>query len=193
MLRIAVLALQGAYREHILALKREGIYGFELKLPHQLEEADGLIMPGGESTAIYRLMEKYGFEDQLGCFFKAGKPIWGTCAGMVLLADKDTGMGLGYMDITVKRNAYGRQIDSFEETIKTDLGGAKKEFRAIFIRAPKILRTGKNVQVLGSLNGEAVMAREVNVLACSFHPELGPDPGIHDYFIEMVKNNKGEN
>ncbi|MGM0365733.1 MAG: pyridoxal 5'-phosphate synthase glutaminase subunit PdxT [Actinomycetota bacterium] len=197
MLRVGVLALQGAFREHIMALKSCGAEGYEVRLPHQLEEADGLIIPGGESTTIDKLITKYGFKIYLDNFFKAEKPIFGTCAGMILLADRVVGekLGLGYIDLTVERNAYGRQVDSFEQDLKLNFNhrGKGPDFRAIFIRAPRIVEAGKNVQVMGMIGKNAVIARQRNVLVCSFHPELGSDFRIHKYFIDMVKNKKREN
>jgi len=195
--RVGVLALQGAFREHINALKGCGVEGFDIRLPHQLEEADGLIIPGGESTTIDKLIRKYNFREPLDNFFESRKPIFGTCAGMILIAKKVMGeqMGLGYIDLTVKRNAYGRQVDSFEQGIKINFnhGYDGIQFKAIFIRAPKIAKVGKNVRVMGMLGGGAVLVREENVLACAFHPELGTDLRIHNYFVGMVKYNKREN
>jgi pyridoxal 5'-phosphate synthase pdxT subunit len=206
---VGVLALQGAFREHIIALKKCGVMAREIKFPQQLDSVDGLIIPGGESTTIYKLIEKYNFRPALAKFYKQKKPLFGTCAGLILLAKEVTGnsFGLGYIDITVDRNAYGRQVDSFEQTVDLELApsdasnnfifksGAKNagrhdKFNAIFIRAPKIEKTGENVQILSSVNSVPVFARQENVLVCAFHPELTDDLRIHQYFIDMVIKSK---
>jgi 5'-phosphate synthase pdxT subunit len=204
-LKIGVLALQGDFREHIVKLKECGIDPEEVRLAQQLKYIDGLIIPGGESTTIKKLLEKYNFKEELDKFNKEGKPIFGTCAGLILLANniQNEGKGLGYIDIYVKRNAYGRQVDSFEELIEinfnhdnnTDVsssGSEKNEkrikFRSVFIRAPEIINTGKDVKIMAKLNGEAVLVRNWSVIACTFHPELTDDLSMHMYFKDMVKN-----
>ena len=203
-LKIGVLSLQGAFKEHIIKLKECGTDATEIKFPGQLKYIDGLIIPGGESTTIKKLLEKYSFKDELDKFYKQGKPILGTCAGLVLMAKniKEEGKGFGYIDINVKRNAYGRQVDSFEEFIEIDFSQNEKElnenkrkikFKSIFIRAPKIINTGKNIKIMASLNNEAVLVRNHSVIACTFHPELTDDLSIHQYFKNMIKNYKGEN
>ncbi len=196
MCKIGVLALQGDYREHIKALHECGAKGYGIKMPQQIKSMQGLIIPGGESTTIGKLIEKYDFRDTLDHFFRSGKPIMGTCAGLIMLAKEviEANLCLGYIDLTVQRNAYGRQIDSFEQNISINFNHRSiMDFRAVFIRAPKIISTGKNVQIMGMLDGTAVLVREKNILACSFHPELGSNLSVHNYFIDMVKNIKREN
>lgn len=192
--KIGVLALQGAFREHINALKKCGADAVEIRFPQQLDAVDGLVIPGGESTTIVKLIEKYNFKPAFEKFYKSKKPIFGTCAGLILLAKKvkDHDFSLGFIDISVERNAYGRQVDSFEQFVElAELPSVKdtgnKKFEAVFIRAPKITKTGKNVKVLSCLNGSAILARQDNTLVCAFHPELTSDLRIHCYFIDMVK------
>ncbi|MFO7929746.1 MAG: pyridoxal 5'-phosphate synthase glutaminase subunit PdxT [Candidatus Humimicrobiaceae bacterium] len=192
-IKVGVLALQGAFREHIKSINSCGALGLEVKFPGQLEEAGGLIIPGGESTTINKLIVKYGFRKPLDEFYNKGKPIFGTCAGMIMVGRKVIGedFGLGYINVIVNRNAYGRQIDSFEEYIDLKLGASTgKKFKAIFIRAPKILEIGDNVKVLGKTENEIVLAREGNVMVSAFHPELGDDLRIHKYFLGMVNKFK---
>lgn len=190
-LKIGVLALQGAFREHIMAVKDCGASAYEIRLPGELEDKDGIIIPGGESTTISRLLDIYRFRFYLDRFYSQGKPIFGTCAGLILLAKKvkDENFNLGYIDIEVERNAYGRQVDSFEEFIDLNLDHdlGQEKFRAIFIRAPKITSTGEKVKALGRIGTNIVLAREKNVLVSSFHPELGEDKRIHQYFLNMVR------
>ena len=194
MVKIGVLALQGAFREHLRTLKKCGADAIEIRFPHQLEEIDGLIIPGGESTTITKLMDKYHFRPALEKFHKEGKPLFGTCAGMILLSRQVSGhdFALGFIDISVVRNAYGRQVDSFEKDIELANEGNLNHgnFKAVFIRAPKILKTGPDVNILGTLDGSVILARQDNVLAASFHPELTDDTRIHMYFIDMVIKSK---
>jgi 5'-phosphate synthase pdxT subunit len=196
-IRVGVLALQGAFREHIKSLEKCGVSAAEIKSPDQLDDIDALIIPGGESTTIRKLLEKYKFRSRLDKFYKEGKPIFVTCAGLVLIAKniKGEGIGLGYIDVDVERNAYGRQIDSFEELLSINLDGSQngRKFNSIFIRAPKILNVGEKVEILGKFGQEAVLIRENNIIASTFHPELTDDLRIHRYFISMIKHNKGEN
>ena len=193
---VGVLALQGDFREHIKMLEKINVPVIEIRFPQQLEEIDGLIIPGGESTTINKLMDKYGFKEGLKVFMGSGKPIFGTCAGLILLASGVSGRepGLGFIDIKVKRNAYGRQVDSFEEVVSINLDHRPdpKGFKSVFIRAPKIVYTGKNVKILSSLGEDVLLAREKNILVCSFHPELTDDTRIHEYFIEMINENLEE-
>lgn len=195
-INVGVLALQGDFKEHIKILKGLDVPVIEIRFSKQLEKIDGLIIPGGESTTINKLMEKYGFREKLKDFRRSGKPIFGTCAGLIILASgvSGKGPGLGFIDMKVKRNAYGRQIDSFEEmvSINFDHKPDPVEFRSVFIRAPKIVYTGKNVKVLSSLGDEVMLAREENILVCAFHPELTDDTRIHEYFIEMINKNLEE-
>jgi 5'-phosphate synthase pdxT subunit len=196
-IRVGVLALQGAFREHIKSLEKCGVSTVEIKSPDQLDDIDALIIPGGESTTIRKLLEKYKFRSRLDKFYKDCKPIFVTCAGLVLIAKniKGEGMGLSYIDVDVERNAYGRQIDSFEELLNINLDGSQngRKFNSIFIRAPKILNVGEKVEILGKFGQEAVLIRENNIIASTFHPELTDDLRIHRYFISMIKHNKGEN
>lgn len=188
-MKIGVLALQGAFREHIETLRKLGAEAVEVRLPGQLEGLDGLIIPGGESTAIGKLAVKYGLQEAIQRFATSGKPVYGTCAGMILIS-KDVGRDqplLGLMDVQVARNAFGRQIDSFETDLPMPcLGDAP--FPAIFIRAPKIAGVGEGVEVLASLpDGTPVAAREGQMLVTSFHPELSDDLRLHRYFLDMVE------
>jgi 5'-phosphate synthase pdxT subunit len=188
-MKIGVLALQGDFLEHVQMLETLGVDAVEVRLPEQLKKIDGLIMPGGESTTFAKLAESFGLMEPLRKFCATGKPVWGTCAGMIFLA-KDVGRPqpiLGLMDIKVKRNAFGRQVDSFEVDLKIRTLG-KEPYHAIFIRAPLIESTGKGVQVLAKLdNGTIVAARQKNLLATSFHPELTDDLRFHKYFLKMKR------
>ncbi|HEY0071877.1 MAG TPA: pyridoxal 5'-phosphate synthase glutaminase subunit PdxT [Chloroflexia bacterium] len=188
-MRIGVLALQGAFREHIETLRKLGAETVEVRLPEQLEGLDGLIIPGGESTAIGKLAVRWGLQEAIQKFAEAGKPVYGTCAGMILIS-KDVGRDqplLGLMDVQVERNAFGRQIDSFETDLPVPVLG-DEPFHAIFIRAPKIASVGKGVDVLAALpDGTPVAAREGHMLVTSFHPELSDDLRLHRYFLDMVE------
>jgi len=189
-MKIGVLALQGAFAEHIAVLKELGVEAVEVRLPEQLEGLDGLIIPGGESTSITLLMKNYRFADVMGGLAKDGFPIFGTCAGMIVLARELSDAGgvepVGAMDIKVARNAFGRQVDSFEASLSIPVLG-KKPFTAVFIRAPKIESIGKNVEVLAKLDdGTVVAARQGKLLVTSFHPELTDDTRLHRYFLDMV-------
>jgi len=181
---VGVLGLQGAVREHLRALARAGIDGRTVRHPKELDDLAGLILPGGESTAI-SLLGGNGVLDALREKIQGGLPVFGTCAGMILLATEIEGvapsrMCLGAMDITVSRNASGRQVDSFETTLS--VRGVGDDVRGVFIRAPFITRVGKGVEVLARHEGIPVMARQRHVLAASFHPELTDDPRIHRFF-----------
>jgi 5'-phosphate synthase pdxT subunit len=191
-LRIGVLALQGAFIEHIKQLWSLGVEGREVRLPADLDGLDGLIIPGGESTTIGKLAVTYGLMAPLRAFARQ-RPVWGTCAGMIFMA-RDIGRDqplLGLMDIEVERNAFGRQVDSFEIdlTISGVAGDGLPPFHAVFIRAPRLVAAGDGVQTLSSLpDGTIVAARENDWLVTSFHPELTADPRLHRYFVEMVRN-----
>lgn len=189
MKRIGVLALQGAFIEHISLLRALGVDAFPVRLPGQLDGIDGLIIPGGESTTIGKLLVAYGFEDKLRGMAHEGLPIYGTCAGMILLAKEIEGMVqpiLGVMDVSVKRNAFGRQVDSFEVDIPVPVLG-EAPFHAIFIRAPLIGGIGPGVSCLATLpTGEVVGARQGNLLVTAFHPELTTDTRLHEYFLRMT-------
>jgi pyridoxal 5'-phosphate synthase pdxT subunit len=189
-IKIGVLALQGAFREHMRSLEKCGVYAEEIRRADRLCHMDGLIIPGGESTSMNKLILKYGFRTYLDDFHKEGKPIFGTCAGMILLAKEVKGhdFGLGLIDIEVERNCYGRQIESFEENVFIDLGNPETRFKAVFIRAPRITRASDEVMVLSRLGKDIILARQDNVLVSSFHPELEGDTRIHYYFIDMIVN-----
>lgn len=177
-LRIGVLALQGNFREHAAVLERLGANVVEVRKPDQLDGLDGLVVPGGESTAMRRLMRIYGLEEPLGSF---PGPLFGTCAGMILFDRRH----LDLMDVEVERNAYGRQVASFEEDVELD--GEEKPLRGVFIRAPRLEEAGPDVEVLGRLRGEPVLVRQGRVLAASFHPELTDDTRVHERFLAMVR------
>ena len=181
-MRIGVLALQGAFREHAAMLRRLGADVVEVRLPEQLHGLDGLVIPGGESTAILRLMELYGLDEALRGF---DAPIFGTCAGMIVL-DRER---LGLIDLVVQRNAFGRQIASFEADLEIE--GEEAPFRAVFIRAPWITAAGPDVDILAEVDGHPVLAREGRILVASFHPELTDDTRIHERFLQMVREEQG--
>lgn len=187
-MRIGVLALQGAVAEHIRSLQSAGAEAVPVKRIEELESLDGLVIPGGESTTIGKLMRKYGFMDAIREFSGAGKPLFGTCAGLIVLADQIEGheeAHLRLMDMTVARNAFGRQRESFETDL--DIAGINEPVRAVFIRAPLIKSVGASVDVLSTYQGEIVTARQGNLLAASYHPELTDDYRLHAYFLDMVK------
>ena len=179
---IGVLALQGAFREHIAMLRRLGVQGVEVRLPEQLDGLDGLIIPGGESTTMMRLMGLYGLDEAIRAF---PAPIFGTCAGMIVL-DRDR---LGLIDVSVERNAFGRQVASFEAPIEIE--GEDTPFAAVFIRAPWITEAGPNVAILAEVDGHPVLAREGRVLVASFHPELTDDTRVHERFLQLVREEQG--
>ena len=189
-MRVGVLALQGAFREHIMTLEALDVSAVAVRKPEQLDNLSGLVIPGGESTAIAKLMETYDFYDPIAQHHGAGMAVWGTCAGAILVArevlDAVPGQrSLGLMHITVRRNAFGRQVDSFEADLDfAHLGDGP--FRGVFIRAPWIEEVGDDVEVLARHDGIVVAAREGDLLATAFHPELTGDPRIHRYFIERV-------
>ena len=188
--RIGVLALQGAFVEHIALLRRLDVETLPIRLARELNGFDGLIIPGGESTTIGRLMREYDLMEPLRKLAKEALPIMGTCAGMVLLAKQVSDINvepLGVMDIDVRRNAFGRQVDSFEVDLEIPAIGGPP-FHAVFIRAPFIASAGDGVEVLSRLpDGTGVAARQRNMLALAFHPELTDDPRLHDYFLSMIR------
>lgn len=188
MTTIGILALQGAVREHARAIEANGATAVEIKRPEQLEEIDGLILPGGESTAMRRLMDRSDFIPALQAFGKAGKPIFGTCAGLILLAKEIEGQEdahLQLMDIKVARNAFGRQVDSFETNL--EVKNVAGDLNAVFIRAPYIVEAGPGVEVLAEHNGRIVAAQQGHYLCAAFHPELTDDHRFTAYFIEMAE------
>jgi len=179
--RIGILAVQGNFREHAAVLRRLGAEPVEVRKPEQLEQLDGLVIPGGESTAIMRLVRLYGLEDAIRGF---ARPVLGTCAGMILL-DREH---LGLLDIEVARNAYGRQVASFEADL--ELAGEEWPLRGVFIRAPRVVETGPEVEVLAELDGEPVLLRQGRLLVASFHPELTDDTRVHERFLELVEEER---
>ncbi|EJP81046.1 pyridoxal 5'-phosphate synthase glutaminase subunit PdxT [Bacillus cereus] len=191
MVKIGVLGLQGAVREHVKSVEASGAEAVVVKRIEQLEEIDGLILPGGESTTMRRLIDKYAFMEPLRTFAKSGKPMFGTCAGMILLAKTLIGYEeahIGAMDITVERNAFGRQKDSFEASLS--IKGVGEEFIGVFIRAPYVVEVADNVEVLSKHGDRMVAVRQDQFLAASFHPELTDDHRVTAYFVEMVKEAK---
>ena len=192
-MRIGVLALQGAFIEHINILRGLGVEAIEVRLPADLDGLDGLIIPGGESTTIGKLAEIYGLMEPMRLFARE-KPVWGTCAGMIFMA-KNIGEDqplLSVMNIVVERNAFGRQIDSFETLLDIPVlrNGSERPFPAVFIRAPRLVATNGNAKVIGRLDdGTAVAAIEGQWLATAFHPELTGDDRFHQYFLQIVNDN----
>jgi len=189
MMRIGVLALQGAVREHCVSLEACGVEAVPIKYKEELSNVRGLIIPGGESTTVGKLLVKYDLLTSLTEMGRAGFPIFGTCTGMILMAKEIRGSDqprLGLMAITVERNAFGRQIDSFESDLEIPALGAAK-FHAVFIRAPYIVATGPEVTVLARLAEKILFVRQGKLLAAAFHPELTEDLRIHRYFIKMCQ------
>ena len=190
MLTIGVLSIQGDFLEHRQALHQLGVDAPEVRLSHQLDGLDGLIIPGGESTTIVQLIDIYNLRHALTEKVRTGMPVWGTCAGMIVLADHLTDNRLEplhLMDIEVARNAFGRQVDSFEEDIEIDEIG-QPPFRAVFIRAPVVSKLGQGVKVLASLSGDRPVAvRQDHILATAFHPELTDDLRVHRLFLRIVE------
>lgn len=188
-MKIGVLALQGAVREHCNSLKVCGVEPVEIKYKEQLTEIKGLIIPGGESTTVGKLLVRHEMLGLLSEMGRKGFPIFGTCTGMIMLAREINGSEqprLELMDITVERNAFGRQIASFEtELVIPDLGSEK--YPAVFIRAPYIINANNNVMVMAQLEGRILMARQEKLLAVAFHPELTSDYRVHEYFIKMCQ------
>ena len=187
-MRVGVFALQGDVREHLQLLTSLGVESIEVRNAEQLASCDGLIIPGGESTTISKLIDIFGLRDDLLAYIAQGKPVYGTCAGMIMLAtevlDEASGQqSLKAMNISVRRNAFGSQLDSFEASV--EFAGSPVE--VAFIRAPIVERVGENVQVLSKLSTGAIVAvREGNLLATSFHPELTGDSAVHEYFLGMI-------
>jgi 5'-phosphate synthase pdxT subunit len=190
---VAVLALQGGFEAHRKALAEIGVESFEAKRPADLERASGLIIPGGESTTLWKFFEAEPWEEAIRAFAKTGRPVLGTCAGAIVLARDVTNpsqKGLGLIDIAVARNAYGRQVDSFLGDV--DAPGCGGSLPAVFIRAPRIRRTGPGVEVLATHRGEPVFVREGNVSAATFHPELTPDRRLHRLVFGEAAPGKAE-
>lgn len=186
---IGVLALQGAVREHLNSIRACGVKAIPVKKIHELEGLDGLIIPGGESTTIGQLMEEFGFFPAIREFAAKGKPIYGTCAGMILLAKEIAGSKqprLGFMDMVAQRNGFGRQRESFETDLSIPILG-EQPVRAVFIRAPYIESVKPGVEVLATFEGKIVAARQGQFLATAFHPELTDDVRVHQLFVKMVR------
>lgn len=187
-MRVGVLAAQGAFREHIIALRACGVDALDVRKAEQLDGIDALVIPGGESTAIARLLQDFGMFDKVRALGEAGLPIFGTCAGMVLLAREIERSGqprLGLMDIVVRRNAFGRQVESFEADLDIPVLG-KEPLRGVFIRAPYVTSTGPGVRVLATLDDKIVLVEQGKFLAAAFHPELTPDLRLHQYFLAKI-------
>jgi pyridoxal 5'-phosphate synthase pdxT subunit len=189
--KIGVLALQGDFALHVQALKECGADPVEVRKPEQLADVDGLVIPGGESTTLLNLMDEWRFVPALEKFHAEGKPTFGTCAGLILLArevDNPRQLSLGFIDVDVERNSYGRQRESFEARGEALLDGVATPIQMMFIRAPRIRRVGEGVEVLARQNGDPVMARQGTVLVASFHPEVIGEHAIHQYFCRMVRH-----
>jgi 5'-phosphate synthase pdxT subunit len=189
-LKVGVLGLQGDVREHVAALEAAGATPVVVKKADELASIDGLVMPGGESTTIGKLLDRFGLLEPLTERVRDGLPVYGTCAGAILLArdivgDQDAPHRVPVMDITVRRNAYGRQVDSFEADL--EVTGMEDLFRAVFIRAPAIERTGDDVEVLASVDGAPVLVREGRLMASTFHPEMTGDNRVHQMFVALIQ------
>ena len=188
-MKIGVLALQGDFSAHQRALERIGVESPEVRTPEALQDLDALVMPGGESTTMLKLMSIYGLVDPLKQFVDRGGGLFGTCAGVILMAKKVANpdqQSFGFMDVDVRRNAYGRQLDSFIATIDAKPLG-EKPLEAVFIRAPGIERVGEKVEVLAECNSKPVLLRQGRMLASTFHPELTADGRVHEYFAKMLR------
>ena len=192
-MRIGVLALQGDFALHARALEKCGVEALEVRKPMELDGVDGLVMPGGESTTLLKLMDAWDFVSALEKFHSEGKPIFGTCAGLIILArdvESPKQFSLGLIDVTVERNAYGRQRESFEAKGTAKLAGQAIPLEMFFIRAPRIRRVGPGVEVLAEYGGEPVMARQDRVLVATFHPELTDNTTVHQYFCDLVRRSQ---
>jgi 5'-phosphate synthase pdxT subunit len=194
--RVGVLALQGAVREHVAALREVGAEPVEVRLPADLEGLDALILPGGESTTMRHLLERYGLTEPIRAMARAGTPMLGTCAGMILLADRivdgDAAV-LGVLDVAVRRNAYGRQLDSFEADLDMPALGDGSPLHAVFIRAPVVDELGPGVEVLArDPDGRPIAVRQGKVIATAFHPELTQDRRLHRLLVELIGSEAGK-
>ena len=196
-LRIGVLSLQGDFAEHIAAFEQIGCCVRGVKTPAAVAESDALVIPGGESTTIGKLCDRFGVGEAIREMHEAGKPIWGTCAGMILLAkeiESSDQWRLGLMDIAVARNAFGRQVDSFETDVEIagiDGEAVRAVVRAVFIRAPFVTKAWGEAKVLARFRDKIIMVRERNLLATAFHPELTDARRVQEYFLEMVMQSRG--
>jgi 5'-phosphate synthase pdxT subunit len=185
--RVGVLALQGDYAAHCAAIERAGAQPFEVRSLGDIDAAQALVLPGGESTVMGNLLVRFGLLDRLVERIAAGLPVFGTCAGLILLAARVEGYtqpGIGLLDVTVRRNAYGRQVFSFRTPIRTSVPGAEN-IEAVFIRAPKITTRGQKVEVLAEYEGSPILVRQGNILGGTFHPELVDGAGIHRYLLSF--------
>lgn len=191
---VGLLALQGDYEAHARALAELGARTRYVTRPAHLEEVDSLVLPGGESTTMVKLIEAYGFQPALAAFQRSGRALFGTCAGLILLSSEVAGypnqLRLGLIDVSVERNAYGRQVESFATTLEAPALGAEP-LPAVFIRAPRITRLGAGVEALARLDGECVLARQANVLVATFHPELTADRRVHRLFLDSGQPRAG--
>lgn len=190
-MKIGILALQGAFQEHKNILDSLNIDNCLVKTKEQLKDIDGIILPGGESTAMGKLLRDFDILEPLKEKIKNGFPVFGTCSGMILLAEKLSNsevVHLGVMEIEIKRNAYGRQLGSFETL--GDFKGIDKKVKMVFIRAPYVENIKEGVEILSVVNGNITAVREKNMLAVSFHPELTADTSVHEYFLDIVKKIK---
>jgi pyridoxal 5'-phosphate synthase pdxT subunit len=188
--KIGVLALQGDVREHARAIEGAGATAIPVKSADEIDTVDALVLPGGESTTIGRLLDRFGLLERLRARVASGMPLYGTCSGMILMAKEITGPHaaehrIEALDITVRRNAYGRQVDSFEADV--EVAGLRDPFRAVFIRAPVVERVGPDVEVVATHDGSPVVVREGALLASSFHPEMTADGRLHELFVDMAK------
>lgn len=191
-MKIGVLCIQGAVREHVAALRKCGVDVECVKRKEQFDDLDGLVIPGGESTTIGKLIDRFGLAPSILKLIEDGKPVYGTCAGLILLAKSVEGRDqflLRQMDITVARNAFGRQRESFETDLAIPVLG-DEPYRAVFIRAPLIKEHGRHVDILATCKGEVVAARQGNLLVSAFHPELTDDERMHRYFVQMAQECK---
>jgi 5'-phosphate synthase pdxT subunit len=191
---VGVFALQGNVREHLAMLREVGVDAVPVRRPSELESVDGLVLPGGESTTMYKLARSFELFEPLQKRIAEGMPAFGTCAGMIMLADEITGgtadqETLGGLDVTVRRNAFGRQVDSFEADLS--FAAFDTPYHAVFIRAPWVERAGRDVEVLASVrDGHIVAVRQGNLMATSFHPELTGDPRLHGLFADLVRSSR---
>jgi len=188
-MKVGVLALQGSVKEHVSALKKCGVEAVLVKLPRDLDEINGLIIPGGESTTIGKLMKQYGLDKVIKRRYSEGMPIYGSCAGAILLAKDIVGSNqpkLGLMDVSILRNNYGRQVDSFE----AELDVFDEPFNGIFIRAPVISSVHDGCKILSEFENKPVLVEQGNLLVSTFHPELTSDLRVHKYFIDMVEKSR---
>ncbi len=193
-LTIGVLALQGAFQKHIEMLERCGVRAITVRTADELSQVGGLIIPGGESTTVGKLMVRYGLDKKIAEAAHQGMPVYGTCTGLILLAKEIVGSDqprLGLMDVTVLRNAFGRQVDSFEADLRIDDIGPDP-VRAVFIRAPYVTEVRNDARILARCDGRIVLVRQDNLLGGAFHPELTDDTRLHEYFIGMVRESAAE-